>query len=225
MTETPGVQDSPFGRSDRSPQPNRPRFVCPTCDAFAAQKIFSALFAGGQQFQVQFRGWTVTICESCSNPALWRGFHMEWPVRAVGPAAHADMPDQARAIFDEARQVGNASPRAAAALLRVCVEILVDELEPGSGTLNAKVGNLVRRGLPEQVQQAMDTLRVFGNEAGAHVGEIDLSDDRETVDALFQILNMVVEDVITRRQQLDALYSRIPESKREGIARRDAPNS
>ena len=153
------------------------------------------------------------------------GTRMVWPSKLFGPLAPADLPDSVRSIYEEARAVAVASPRSAAALLRVYLEELVNELEPGNDPLNAKVGKLVARGLPEPVQRAMDTLRVFGNEAGAHVGEIDLTDDHETVLALFQVLGMVVEHVITRQNQLDALYSRIPQSKLDAIARRDAPKA
>jgi Domain of unknown function (DUF4145) len=150
---------------------------------------------------------------------------MVWPSKFFGPIAPADLPESVKSIYEEARAVADASPRSAAALLRVCLEELVNVLEPGNDRLNDKVGKLVARGLPEPVQRAMDTLRVFGNEAGAHVGEIDLTDDRETVLALFQVLGMVVEHVITRQNQLDALYSRIPKSKLDAIARRDAPKA
>ncbi|MDT4892226.1 MAG: hypothetical protein QOE97_1261 [Pseudonocardiales bacterium] len=116
--------------------------------------------------------------------------------------------------------MGQASPRSAAALLRLALEQLVGIIETDGKTLNDKVGLLVRRGLATHVQRAMDALRVFGNN-GAHVGEIDLSDDRETVESLFAVLHMVVEHVITRQREIDALYLRLPESARAAIERRD----
>jgi hypothetical protein len=68
----------------------------------------------------------------------------------------------------------------------------------------------------------MDVLRVFGNN-GAHVGEIDLSDDRGTVIQLFEILNILVEHVITRERQVAELYNRLPNGARDAIHRRDQP--
>lgn len=222
---SPEVADTPFDRDDRSPSPTRERFVCPHCEAYASQWAAVALTArGGMQTQ-DLDGWSASVCLSCGNATIWRGLSMVWPNQQIGPVPHADMPEKARKIYDEARQVGNASPRSAAALLRVCLEQLVNELEPGNSRLNDKVGKLVARGLPEQVQKAMDTLRVFGNEAGAHAGELDLSDDRATVEALFEILNIVVEDVVTRQKKIEALYRRLPQGKLDAIARRDAPKA
>jgi hypothetical protein len=226
MTETPDLADSAFGGGDRSPQPWRKRFTCPNCEAFADQ--WTGLIDQahvGQNWRAVPGAWMVTICLSCEEAACWLGTRMVWPSKLLGPLPPADLPDSVKSIYEEARAVAVASPRSAAALLRVCLEELVNELEAGNDPLNAKVGKLVARGLPEPVQRAMDTLRVFGNEAGAHVGEIDLTDDRETVLALFQVLGMVVEHVITRQNQLDALYSRIPQRKLDAIVRRDAPKA
>lgn len=222
---SPEDADSAFGRDDRSPSPTRERFVCPSCEAFASQWTASNLIAYNATGKRDLDGWSVSVCLSCGKPTIWFGSSMVWPTQQIGPIAHPDMPETVRKVYDEARQVGNASPRSAAALLRVCLEQLVNQLEPGNSSLNEKVGKLVARGLPEQVQQAMDTLRVFGNEAGAHVGEVDLSDDRSTVEALFEILNIVVEDVVTRQKKIDALYRRLPQGKLDAIARRDAPKA
>jgi hypothetical protein len=61
------------------------------------------------------------------------------------------MSDSVRAVYEEARAVAGASPRAAAALLRVCAEMVVNELESGSGTLYSKIGKLVERGLSPRI--------------------------------------------------------------------------
>ncbi len=106
----------------------------------------------------------------------------------------------------------------ACALLRLATQKLADDLEPGPGDLNAKIGRLVSNGLPEMVQQALDSLRVIGNEA-VHPGELDLDDDVET--ALFELLNLTVEDRITRPQRVQDLYGKLPPSKLQGISNRD----
>ena len=65
------------------------------------------------------------------------------------------------------------------------------------------------------VQKALDIIRVFGNEAGSHVGKIDLSgkDNQETVYKLFSIMNFIVEKTITEPKTIDELTDRIPESE------------
>ena len=47
--------------------------------------------------------------------------------------------------------------------------------------LNADVAKLVKKGLPVDVQQALDAVRVIGNEA-LHPGQMDLRDDRPTAE-------------------------------------------
>jgi ribosomal protein L37AE/L43A len=129
---------------DREPQPDRDRFVCPSCEAFAAQRTSKDVVAtglpvagGGTQSPI-LAGWQATLCDSCNEPAVWRDGAMIWPTRTLGPLPAADMPDNVRAIYSEARQVGNASPRSAAALLRLALEELTNELEPGSKSSTTK---------------------------------------------------------------------------------------
>lgn len=74
-----------------------------------------------------------------------------------------------------------------------------------------------------RVQQALDTLRVTGNDA-VHPGQID-TDNQETATALFGLMNYIVEQQITRPQELDAIYNALPPSKLEQIERRDASSS
>lgn len=215
LAATPEKSDPP---EDREPRVGGKKFVCPTCGVYAQQDPNGQLLRNSG---LAFGGsWSFTVCESCSEPAVWRGEQMVWPANPSGPVPHADMPESVRAIYDEARQVAGASPRSAAALLRLAVETIVNELEPGSGSLNDKTGRLRQRGLRQQVINAMDVLRVFGNN-GAHIGEIDLNDGRDTVVSLFVILNLVVENVITSERQVEELFTQLPEGARSAISRRD----
>lgn len=66
----------------------------------------------------------------------------------------------------------------------------------------------------------MDVLRVVGNNA-VHPGEIRVEDDPEMVGALFQLLNVIVDDRIARPAQIAALYEALPEGAREAVDRRD----
>jgi Domain of unknown function (DUF4145) len=86
--------------------------------------------------------------------------------------------------------------------------------------LNVDIGNLVKEGLPVQVQQALDSLRVVGNNA-LHPGQMDLRDDRATAEALFGWLNFIVDQRIAQPKRLDELYGRLPEDARAAIEKRD----
>lgn len=76
------------------------------------------------------------------------------------------------------------------------------------------------KGLPEEVQEAMDSLRVTGNSA-VHPGEMDLTDDTETASALFDLLNFVVEEMIAKPNRRRGVFANLPASVREAINNRD----
>lgn len=142
------------------------------------------------------------------------------PSEAPVPPAHVDMPEVCQMDYDEARAIVAVSPRAAAALLRLAVQKLMVPLGEKGKNINDDIGALVARGLPRQVQQALDFCRVIGNNA-VHPGEIEINDTPEIAHNLFAMLNFIVEDRITRPKHIQSLYDQLPEAARKGIAARD----
>src|SRR5438477_10573370 len=88
------------------------------------------------------------------------------------------------------------------------------------GSLNARIGSLVKKGLRKELQQALDTVRVIGNHA-VHPGTIELKDNPATAQSLFKLLNRIVHETITVKKELDALYAGLPATAHEGIEQRD----
>ena len=76
------------------------------------------------------------------------------------------------------------------------------------------------KGLESEVQQAMDVLRVIGNNA-VHPGQMDLKDDKAIAVRLFELLNMIIERCITTPKRIASLYGTLPESALKAIATRD----
>ena len=135
-------------------------------------------------------------------------------------AARADAGGGEAGLDQEARSVAAVSRRSAVALLRLTLQVLVDGLEPGSADLDEKIGRLVGRGrLAQQIQQALDVLRVVGNNA-VHPGQIDV-DDEDLVLSLQKLTNLIVERMIEEPRAIDDLYTTLPERARGAIARRD----
>src|SRR5690606_21230987 len=119
-------------------------------------------------------------------------------------------------VYNAAASILHKSPRGAAALLRLAVQKLCKQLgEPGKN-INADIGNLVKKGLSPTIQQALDALRVIGNES-VHPGQIDLRDDPATAQALFRLLNKIAETMITEPRQIKEIYDKIPNSKKKAI--------
>jgi len=78
----------------------------------------------------------------------------------------------------------------------------------------------VENGLPKRVQEAMDTVRIVGNEA-VHPGVLNLNDDPVIVDSLFKLVNLIVERMLTEPRQENDLYRSLPPKKLKGIEQRD----
>jgi len=198
------------------PAMNLDAFHCPTCGAYAHQNWAAAL-VGGKRVTPDYLAST---CFHCGNTAVWIGEILIHPAIVSAPPPHDDLPEPARSTYDEARGVAAASSRAAAALLRVCLEELIHSLQPIDMNLNSAVGKLVADGMSRQIQQAMDTLRVIGNEA-VHPGTIDVNDKPAVAESLFSLVNVVVDAMITQRRIIDEMYNSLPESKRAAIEQRD----
>jgi hypothetical protein len=176
---------------------------------------------GGRFGAVQ--AWTVA-CGNCHKFQFWVENDSGEPEmvrpRGGGPRPHLQMPEGPRRDYVEASSILAQSPRGATALLRLATQKLINELVPGNGNLDDKIGTLVTKGLPEEVAQALDVLRVVGNNA-VHPGEIILDDDTETATALFECVNVIVEDRIARPQRIGGLFNVLPRGARDAIERRN----
>lgn len=134
-----------------------------------------------------------------------------------------DMPEDVKQDYEEARSILSISPRAAAALLRLAVQRLCKHLgEPGDN-INADIASLVRKGLPVQLQRALDSLRVAGNNA-VHPGQLDIYDNADVATRLFGLLNIIVDNQITQPRAIDELYgATVPPNLQQAITARDTP--
>lgn len=159
-------------------------------------------------------------CYSCRDYALWLNDRLIYPAQPIGPGPNADLPDEIKGDVDEARTILDLSPRGAAALLRLAVQKVCIHLGYPGKDLNADIGAMVARGLDPDVQKALDSVRVVGNEA-VHPGQLDIDDDRETVLRLLHALNFIAERLITQPRKIKELFGQLPQSKVDGIVARD----
>jgi hypothetical protein len=166
----------------------------------------------------------ISKCARCEGLAFWVSARLVEPCVSIATPAHIDMPDKCRDDFEEARAIVDRSPRAAAALLRLALQKLMVHLGQSGKDLNQDIGNLVKKGLGERVQKALDTCRVVGNES-VHPGTLDVRDNPEIAHALFELMNFIVEELISRDKRIDALYQTLPATKLQGIADRDSTAS
>ena len=100
-------------------------------------------------------------CPNCGSGVIQINSEIVYPTGSgIRPAPN--MPENVRTVFGEAQAIANASPRAACALLRVCLERLVTEAGGKGDRLVQKIESL---GLTPRMKKLCDACRLVGNEA------------------------------------------------------------
>lgn len=198
------------------------QFHCARCNVFASQAFHSLYyFTSNSRFNTDA---FVSVCVHCSVATFWYNTKLVYPDTSPVELPHPDLPADCAAEYEEARSIFSRSPRAAAALLRLCIQKLMPYLGEKGKNINDDIKSLVSKGLPVLIQQALDYARVVGNNA-VHPGEIDLNDTPETAQKLFRMINIIVEDRITRPKEIEALYNSLPQTSLDAIQKRDSGTS
>lgn len=163
----------------------------------------------------------VSKCYSCKMLAVWVAHKVVWPEVTFFVEPSHNMPNSVRVDFEEAALVFKNSPRSSAALLRLAIEKLCNELNGTEDRVFDGIGKLVKAGLDPKIQKALDVVRVTGNDA-VHPGQMNLNDTPEVAERLFKLVNVIVENLITLPNEIDEIYSDISDGKKVAIERRDA---
>jgi hypothetical protein len=200
-------------------------FNCPHCNAYSHQ-IWESIRSHDEQSQSQYAHYNyvtdlkIAWCARCERYSLWLNDKMIYPeesgIRMPNPDLRGDIKDD----YNEARSIINRSPRGAVAILRLCIQKLCEQLGQPGKNINDDIAKLVEEGLPPTIQKALDIVRVIGNYA-VHPGQIDLKDDVETANKLFELVNLIAQDRITQPREIEQLYEDLPETKRTAIEARD----
>jgi hypothetical protein len=196
------------------------QFNCVKCGVYANQYWNKLKRAEVQYFYDT--DFTYNKCSHCGEICYWYKDRMILPSEAPVPPHHQDLPEVCMPDYNEARDIVARSPRAAAALLRLTIQKLLCELGEKGKNINEDIGSLVAKGLPIEVQQALDYCRVVGNNA-VHPGEIDLNDNPEISNSLFEMINFIVEVRISQPKKVAALYKILPEGALKAVEKRDSP--
>lgn len=212
-------------------------FTCPYCGVLA-QMNWECLYEGYTpdiNYSIH-----IAVCQVCKSYSLWCKYgtlqrgkptikeEMLYPKLSAIPPAE-DMPESIKAIYKEASNVLGDSPRAACALLRLALEKLISYLRDNfeaykslkGKSIDKDIGELVKFGLPPKVQKALDIVRITGNNAVHSTKELDINDNPEIAYKLFEILNFIVREMITRPKEIDNFFESIPQGAKEAIVKRD----
>lgn len=207
------------------PEKAQNKYTCPHCNTLSQMQCDKHHF-DSDKYRTRMNELlisnvlTIHKCQCCGKKNLWIDDTYIYP-DIVSEEANPDMPNSVKQLYNEAALISNKSPRAACALLRLAVDKLCLELGETDRDINKNIGALVKRGLSQDVQQALDIVRVVGNKA-VHPGQIAFDvDDYATATMLMHLLNMIVTRMISEPNEINCLYQGLPESVKKSIENRD----
>ena len=210
------------------PKFNEKAFNCPYCGVYAHQEWFSGVGYGNLARQYmgdivdvvgikgKLDGMSVSVCSHCDNKVLWLNENILLPRNLPVPPPPEDTPLEVKRIYIEAGMVLNDSPRASGALIRLALELLLQNINKNKLSLNENINKLMESGITQQLIKAVSILRINGNDI-MHTGVIKILENKDDVVYLFELFNMIVEELIQEPNKLNEIYNKIPESKRKQI--------
>lgn len=206
-------------------------FNCPLCNFYAHQNWYKVFYRNMYVDREvgMYDGLELSQCYKCKGKLLWYEERIVFLIVNGAPPPHPDMPKDVKKIYDEAKSIVSISSRAAAALLRTAIEVLIDNvIGENKKTLNENIGILVKENkIQVTTQQSLDYLRVIGDYY-LHPGVIQMEDieenDYQHVISLFELVNLITDELITRRNKSNEIFGRIPRRQKEQIEERDSKN-
>jgi len=180
-------------------------------------KSRSADFSIHSKYNSNLQDFDAIQCVVCGNYSLYYQGKMIYPLETNVSKPNEDMPDNVKDIYLEARNVLNISPKSACALLRLALERLMGELDVEGRTLNDKINNYCNNyNSDNRLIKAFHLVRLVGNDV-VHSGVLDVDDNEDIARAMFGIINEIVNETITKKNKMDAIFECLPKNKTDSI--------
>lgn len=205
-------------------------FNCPLCGVYSEQTWtytvnghYNYTSASGTRAMSHYKVDDVDIakCSHCLKFSIWVNEKMIYPLVTSVEIPNEDMPADVKAVYKEAESILQYSPKGAAALLRLALQKLCIHLGEKGKNINDDIANMVNKGLPISIQQALDSIRVVGNNA-VHPGTIDFNDNEDIANALFKFINIICDVLISQPKKIAEYYAAyVPENAKKSIEKRD----
>lgn len=208
---------------------------CTVCNAFTQHHVYRGNFDPYILFAM--------ICHVCGFPQFLverdDATLMRFPQIST-PIPEELIEKRSGKFFEAASAVRIGYAPAAAGLLRMCAEALLEEIaaekmEPaefdrwlrgdkteGKRKIHVRIGELASAGIiTDRSKSAFDLLKHFGSDAIHGLDSIDTSDGEADVDKLIKLVKIVVEDSVHIPQMMSELTSKVPANKKNGDVARD----
>ncbi|PTT44894.1 DUF4145 domain-containing protein [Aeromonas sp. HMWF016] len=194
-------------------------YHCPRCQVYSSQSWTTLMLDLGNYYQQS--EFEASSCAHCGLQSFWYQERLIDPNSSLAEPMHHDLPEDCQAEYEEARDIVGRSPRGAAALLRLCLQKLMVHFGAVGKNINDDIKFIVAKGVSTEVQRALDICRVAGNNA-AHPGELNIEDTPEIAHMMFKMINFLVAELITRPNEINAMFDQLPQGARDAIEKRDA---
>ncbi|ECL9273680.1 DUF4145 domain-containing protein [Campylobacter jejuni] len=208
-------------------------FNCPYCGVYSSMEWDGFYNRYNNRIkQVEEYSFFYSTCFSCKRSMIWylkdENPKIFFP-REVAIPPEENIPENVKEIYEEASLVLGDSPRASCALLRLALQELMKYLKENIQIYNGlknrninedikeiiNIGNFYQE-QKESLEEAMNSIRLIGNKA-SHPSELDINDNSEIANILFEMINFIVGEIITkpkeREERLNKLKSAIGEKQ------------
>ena len=162
---------------------------------------------------------SISYCFSCNEMCLWVYDQLVWPRRAGAPELKPVAPSDVQRECEETSQKLEASPRGAAALLRLAMEKLCKELGVNGESLNEDLAFFLREDVDARVRKVLDAARIIESNA-VRPGQIGLGDDRATAETLAGLVNLICEKMIMEPRHLQEVYTKLRDGAQTAMEQR-----
>ena len=203
------------------PQYNASLFTCPHCGGLTSHSWVHLKLEMGPN--TGYSDIARSSCAGCKDDSYWLRGNLIFPRPRHAAALGEHFPESIRAIYNEAASILLDSPRAATALLRLCVELVCFDKGAEGNNLFDSIGKLVGAGIDKRIQQALDSIRVLGN-AALHPSETLLHEQgayQAAAISCFKLINYLDTRLYEEPAQIESVYAGLPDPQLEAIDRRD----
>lgn len=129
-------------------------FTCPHCGVLSKQDWSHDNWYFSGHTSRESSDLATGHCQHCHQHTLWTNKKMYYPDNGNVQFPNPEMPETVKKLYLEAASILSKSPRASAALLRLSIQILCKKLGETVNNINNDIKELVKKGLPNIVQQS-----------------------------------------------------------------------
>jgi hypothetical protein len=174
--------------------------------------------ASGRPFlevQRQFRNRdvqnvSISYCFNCNEMCLWVCDQLVWPKRAGDPEPKLHASPEIRCDDEVASKPLEASPRGAAALLRLATDKVCKELGEWEQGPKPEIAPPLQEEIDARVQKVLDAMRIIESDA-TPPDQTSVGHDRATAETLSGLVNLMCEKMIMEPRHLQAVYTKLRE--------------